>query len=221
MEFTNTATVTAKRVLFVYTVIGKDGAVLLSETHEAKGSFSTGALIQGGNPITCQDGEVYVGDGQVRSAKGAGSFVASVAQVDYVDGTSWHAGPDIPGAILAQPDADVRITQAISWEAGTNTQECVSFTNAGTRIIHRVHFTLSHIADDGSDVVDDPLDYRINLSPGASQQVRCRGWNGSATPAVGAPPDSVPTKILVFDKPARLVAWVDQVDYTDGTSWHA
>lgn len=219
--FKNTSPVMAKRVLFLYSVLDADGKAVFGETHEAKGNFTTGALIRGRTPTNCQDGLISVGDGQVAHDGKTGSLVASVAEVDYVDGTSWHAGPDIIGAALKQPDSDVRITKAFSWEPGGNTQECVDFTNAGSRTVRHVQFMLSHIAADGSDVVDDPLDVRMDYQPGASQTLSCRGWNGSATPRVGAAPGSAAPEILVFGKSARLVAWVNEVEYTDGTSWHA
>lgn len=219
--FKNTAPITAKRVVFLYSILGEDGKPQFGETHEAKGNFTTGALIRGRTPVNCQDGLISVGDGQVAHDGKGGSLVASVAEVDYVDGTSWHAGPDIIGAALKQPESDVHITKAFSWEPGGSTQECVDFTNAGSRTVRHVQFMFSHIADDGSDVVDDPLDVRWEYQPGASQTLSCRGWNGSATPRVGAAPDSAPPELLAFGKAARLVAWVSEIEYTDGTSWHA
>lgn len=219
--FKNTSPVAAKRVLFLYSILDADGNAEFGETHEAKGNFTTGALIRGRTPVNCQDGLISVGDGQVAHDGKMGSLVASVAEVDYVDGTSWHAGPDIIGAALKQAYSDVRITKAYSWEPGGSTQECVDFTNAGSRTVRHVQFMFSHIAADGSDVVDDPLDVRVDYQPGASQTLSCRGWNGSATPRVGAAPGPAATEILVFGKSARLVAWVDQIEYTDGTSWHA
>jgi hypothetical protein len=221
VAFKNTSPLAVKRVLFLYSLIDRDGTVIFSENHEAKGQFTTGALIQGGTPITCQDGLMSAGGGQVYHGAKNGSLVASVAQVDYVDGTSWHAGPDVIGTALSQPDAGARITKTLSWQPGDSTEECVTFTNAASRPIRHVQFMFSHIADDGSDVVDDPLDVRGTYDPGTTVALSCRGWNGSEKPSSGAAPDSVTPQILVFGKPARLVSWVSQVDYTDGTSWHA
>lgn len=80
----------------------------------------------------------------------------------------------------------------------------------------------SHIADDGTDIVDDSWDVRNTYPPGTSHANSCRGWNGSLTPRSGVPPDAaVPLELLVFGKPARLVTWISAIDYADGTSWHA
>lgn len=219
--FTNTSAVTAKRVQFLFSLIDKDGSVVYGQIHEARGEFAPGVLIQGESESTCDTAFLYLGGGKVSSQRGAGSMVASVSAVDYTDGTSWHAGPDIVGAAFSQPDADVRITKAFSWEPATNTQECVAYENSGTRTVRHIHFMFSHIADDGADVVDDPLDAYEPLSPHASHTMSCRGWNGSLTPVVGNAPGTASPRILVFGKTARLVAWISQIDYTDGASWHA
>lgn len=222
VAFTNTSPVDAYRVLFLFSLIGTDGAVLYSGMHEAKGKFATGALIQGQNETVCGFGNFNVGDGSISGSGKIGSMVASVAQVDYVDGTSWHAATTVPAASLAQTDADVHITKSFSWELADATQECVSFANAGTRTVRRVRFMFSHIADDGTDIVDDPWDVRNTYPPGTSHANSCRGWNGSLMPRSGVRPDAaVPLELLVFGKPARLVTWISAIDYSDGTSWHA
>jgi hypothetical protein len=80
----------------------------------------------------------------------------------------------------------------------------------------------SHIAEDGTDIVDDPWDVRNTYPPGTSHANSCRGWNGSLMPRSDAPPHAaVPLELLVFGKPARLVTWISAIDYADGTSWHA
>jgi hypothetical protein len=222
VAFTNTSPVDAYRVLFLLSVIDIDGAVLNSDVHEAKGKFSTGALVQGQNEAVCGLGSFVVNSGSIYGAGKVGSLVASVAQVDYVDGTSWYAASTVPAASLAQTDADVHITKSFSWELADATQECVSFANAGSRTVRRVRFMFSHIADDGTDIVDDPWDVRNTYPPGTSQANSCRGWNGSLTPRSGVRPDAaVPLELLVFGKPARLVTWISAIDYADGTSWHA
>ncbi|HEY0393104.1 MAG TPA: hypothetical protein VGD01_01290 [Candidatus Elarobacter sp.] len=222
VAFTNTSPVDAYRVLFLFSLIGIDGAVLYSGLHEAKGKFSPGALVQGKNETVCGLGQFGVRGGSVYGAGGFGSMVASVAQVDYTDGTSWYAASTVPGASLAQPDADVHITKSFSWEPADATQECVSFTNAGTRTVRHVRFMFSHIADDGTDIVDDPWDVRNTYPPGTSHANSCRGWNGSLRPRSDARPDAaVPLELLVFGKPARLVTWMSAIDYADGTSWRA
>jgi hypothetical protein len=222
VAFTNTAPVDAYRVLFLFSLIDIDGAVLYSNLHEAKGKFSTGTLVQGHDETVCQLASFGVGGGSVYGYGKSGSMVASVAQVDYTDGTSWYAASTVPGASLAQPDADVHITKSFSWEPADATQECVSFSNAGTRAVRRVRFMFSHIADDGTDIVDDPWDVRNAYPPGTSQANSCRGWNGSLKPRSDARPDAaVPLELLVFGKPARLVTWISAIDYADGTSWHA
>ncbi|HEV3088162.1 MAG TPA: hypothetical protein VGX96_13145 [Candidatus Elarobacter sp.] len=222
VAFTNTSPVDAYRVLFLFSLIDIDGRVLHSDMHEAKGRFSTGALVQGENETTCRHGTFGVRGGSVYGEGKIGSMVASVAQVDYVDGTSWYAASAVPGASLAQADAGVRITQSFSWEPADATQECVSFTNAGSRTVQRVRFMFSHIADDGTDIVDDPWDVRGTYPPGTSRSNSCRGWNGSLKPRSDARPDAaVPLELLVFGKPARLVTWISVIDYADGTSWRA
>jgi hypothetical protein len=222
VAFTNMASITAHRVLFLYSIVGSDGSTIYSAAHEAKGEFAPGALIQGQSETTCRSDQVLVGGGSVHYNGKAGSMVASVAEVDYADGTAWHAGPDIIGAALPQPEADVRITKSFSWEVDGATQECVSLTNAGSRTVRKIHLMFSHIADDGSDVVTDPFDVYQPYLPGASQTLACRGWNGSLSPKVGTAPDaSLTPEILVFGKAARLVSWISEIDYTDGTAWHA
>lgn len=222
VSFTNRAHLTAVRVLFLHSLIDQNGNIVYADTHEAKGEFAPGVLIQGENEVLCRHGDLNLGGGTVHHNGNLGSMVTSVAQVDYSNGTSWHAGPDIVGTSLSQPDADIHITKTFSFEPADATQECVSFSNTGTRTVRRVQFMLSHIADDGSDVVDDPLDVRNTYAPGTSQTNSCRGWNGSLTPTVGAAPDpAAQPQILVFGKPARLVSWVNTIEFTDGTSWHA
>ena len=216
--FANTTAVPAIRVEFLYSLIAKDGQVLYSAVHEAMGEFAPGALIQGENQVTCDTAYgVFYSRGSAGTRDGDGTFVASVSQVEFADGSWWHAGPDIVGGVLPQADAAVQIARSFSWEPGRSTQECVTFHDAGLRTVRRIHFIFSHIADDGSDIVDDP--YEVN--PSQAGDTVCRGWNGSLTPRVGTAPEGAKPEILVFGKSARLVAWVGEIDFTDGTSWRA
>lgn len=221
VAFTNQAPVTATKVQFLYSLIGRNGKVVYSQVQDTKGAFAPGVLISGANENMCSSAYAVSYGGTVATRDGDGSMVVSVSQVHYADGTAWHAGPDVTGAVLEQSTADVHIVKAFSWEPGESTQECVAFTNGGSKTVKHVHFMLSHVADDGSDVVDDPMDDYSVLAPGASQALSCRGWNGSLTPRAGAPPVTADPQILVFDKQARLVAWMQRIDYTDGTSWTA
>lgn len=217
--FVNTSPVAAIRVEFLYSLISKDGKVLYSTLHEANGQFEPGALIQGENETTCDTAYDLFFDGTTaaRVRNGYGSVVASVSQVQFADGSWWHAGPDIAGAAFPQPDAPVRIVKSFSWEPGGATQECATFRIIGSSAVRKMHFTFSHIADDGSDIVDDPYD----VYPTASHGTACRGWSGSLTPRTGVAPGDAKPQILVLGKPARLVTRIAEVDFEDGKSWHA
>lgn len=217
-SFVNTKSVTATRVEFLFSLIGKDGKIVYSTVHEAKGEFSPGALIEGERQTTCDTAYgVSYGRGKVSREGVEGSFVASVSQVAFADGSWWHAGPDILGAVFTQDDAPVHLAKAFSWEPGGSTQECAVFDARGTNRVRKIHLMFSHIAEDGHDVVDDPFDVYPDFGSGTV----CRGWNGSLTPTVGSGPESMQPEILVFGKSARLVAWIGQIDFADGASWHA
>ena len=76
VAFTNTSPVDAYRVLFLFSLIGIDGAVLYSGMHEAKGKFSPGTLVQGKNETVCGLGKFGVRGGSVYGAAKIGSMVA-------------------------------------------------------------------------------------------------------------------------------------------------
>ena len=221
VAFTNANSVAAKRVEFLYALISKEGKVLYSSVHEAKGVFAPGAAIQGISPVLCETMyAVSYRGGTVVASGGEGSLVVSVSQVDFADGSWWHAGPDVAGGVLPQPDSAVRLVRSFSWEPGESTQECASIENRGTSTLQHVRVMFSHIADDGSDVVDDPFDVYPALAPGATRTV-CRGWNGSLSPRVGTGPNGQQPEILVFGKAARLVAWISQAGFESKPSWNA
>ncbi len=221
VAFTNVNSVAAKRVEFLYALIDKDGKVLYSSVHEAKGVFAPKAAIAGISPVLCETMYgVFYGGSTIGVREGQGSLVVSVSQVDFADGSWWHAGPDVTGAVLPQPDSAARLVRSFSWEPGESTQECASIENRGTGTLRHVRVMFSHIADDGSDVVDDPFDVYPALAPGGTRTA-CRGWNGSLSLRVGTAPNGQQPEILVFGKAARLVAWMSQVDFEGSPSWSA
>jgi hypothetical protein len=221
VAFTNVNSVAAKRVEFLYALISKEGKVLYGTVHEAKGVFAPGAAIQGTNPVLCETMYAVSYRGStVGVSGGEGSLVVSVSQVDFADGSWWHAGPDVAGAVLPQPDSAVRLVRSFSWEPGESTQECASIENRGAGTLLHVRVMFSHIADDGSDVVDDPFDVYPALAPGATRTA-CRGWNGSLSLRVGTAPNAQPPQIVVFGKASRLVAWISQVSFESNPSWSA
>jgi hypothetical protein len=106
VAFVNHDPRTANHVAVRFSYVGADGSELGSDTLDARGTFSRGAEI----PITAKDppgpalrisetcrqvrGFEWGGDGGRHAAYGARpksvTITASVRDVDYQDGTSWH-----------------------------------------------------------------------------------------------------------------------------------
>jgi len=106
VAFVNRDPRTADHVVVRFSYVGADGSELGSDILDARGTFSLGATI----PITAKDppgpalqisetcrqvwGFEWGGDGERHAAYGRRSssvtIVASVREVDYRDGTSWH-----------------------------------------------------------------------------------------------------------------------------------
>ncbi|MEA2784992.1 MAG: hypothetical protein QOF71_1096 [Candidatus Eremiobacteraeota bacterium] len=190
VSFVNDDARPAKRVRFVFAYDDANGKTVGGDTLDRRGTFSRGALIEGmtfnelgvipsaGKLANCRafsggfdrdDNLAYPAkDGKLTGVRALRVFVE---QVDYADGTAWHADPPFEtlidqratarrGEVAARADGGldwsapsggpIEITHAYFFMYGFKQMECVSFKNVAAKpvVSFQVHF--AYHAVDGS-----------------------------------------------------------------------
>lgn len=246
ITFVNTGSVVATHVLFALQATTRDGRVVRRSTLDATGTFSPGIAI--GDPIApitneaagrtgaCSD-EIYtwnwgpptdfnadpnaVNDPQPLDKNGPESLVASVAEIDFADGTSWNAGPNILADTPAAPGSGVRVARAFAWQPAATPQECVAYGNDGARAIAAVSFSFAHVSTGGTVVSEETWVDRTPLAPGKDRPDLCIPFDGTVSPLLGQDPYTNAAGITTGHRPTQLLVRVSHVDYANGESWDA
>src|SRR5471030_1922264 len=141
--------------------------------------------------------------------------VATPIEVDYSDGTTWNAGPDVLGLSDNHANSDIEIKRTFAWQP---LGECIDFVTRGTKAISHVQFTFEHVAASGAHIRNDSLGIQGSYKPGDIRIMNCRKLAGTIVP-LGSAPGSRRTGIEINGGPTSLVGSVARIDYTDGTSW--
>jgi hypothetical protein len=103
LSFRNTDARTAKHIRFRFIYYDKTGARVGGDVFDRKGTFSTGALVEGYNPKTAlahieNCAEVHF------PHEGIALAAAYIETVDFADGTAWTAAPfPIPEHLRTKP----------------------------------------------------------------------------------------------------------------------
>lgn len=158
-------------------------------------------------------------------AKPTASLVTFVAAVRYQDGTVWNLMPTIDGTALNPAGAPVSISTVES-SGSSEPRECATIENTANKPIQHVRITFRHKGQDGSILSDDALDVRAAIPSGAVVKNNCRNYSGVLVPGLRAYADAklqsaappVP-QIKYKNQISTLSAFVDEVDFSDGTKW--
>jgi hypothetical protein len=217
VSFVNLSPREAKRIRFLFSGSQADGKDIEDHVYSVSGSFATNRYVTGQCGSTGDLWETYKPTGSTLHQIPVAGVVTPI-EVDYTDGTSWSAGPDVLGRVVGSTNSDITITRAFAW-AGVG--ECVDFVTRGNRIVDHVQFVFSHLRFDGTNAGDDPLDVRESSKPGETTVAACRTFSGQIRPRLGSEPDGASPEILVNAQQTTLAAYVRRVDYDDGGYWNA
>ncbi len=158
-------------------------------------------------------------------AKPTASLVKFVASVEHPNGTLWHCMPTIDGTAVNPAGAPVRVSKVES-TGSSEPRECATIENTASKPIEHVRITCRHNGPDGSVLSDDALDVRAAIPNGAVVKNNCRNYSGVLIPGLRAyaeaqirgtaPPVA---QIKYKNQISTLSAFVDEVDFSDGTKW--
>jgi hypothetical protein len=233
--FTNTASRVATNVDLLFSEYREDGQHELDDTLDVQGTFSRGALIA----LQQVDFKVISGNCVVADGDKVARTSVTVIGVRYADGSVWHSVPMISGTDITNPAAPVKVTSVTAYAGVRPTpskdpkrlpiSECSDIFNSSTRNISYLRLIFRHFAADGSNLGDDTLSFRTNVLPNAPLKNNCLDLRAPTSPdllhyaqalAQGKPDRAAPA-IIYKGKPSTLSAFVDEVDFTDGTKWQA
>lgn len=233
ITFTNEASEQATNVDFVFAWRDKTGKHSGDEMINVQGVFEPGVLTSYSreeNRGGCYDTQYAFPDSTV---------TAAVTGVRYFDGSLWLAVPAVKGrnisnessVVLSEIEALAGVKAApIKYPvADTPLQECATITNDSARKIKHVRIVFAHQGSAGNALGQDTLDVSTSLAPGSSLALNCNGFYGSTKPGVfhyaralsKAQPDTTPPQLIYKNVASTLTASVAEVDFADGTSWHA
>lgn len=218
VTFSNTSTKAVSSVQFIFQVIDQSGnAVSAPLPFEVRESLAPGA-VRNELGSYCKTYGYSAGKGQ--------RLVGWVNKATYADGSIWHAVPAAPAKVVQQPTSGVGILSASAYFPA---DECVDFKNVSMRPIKHVQFVFVHQDERGRVLGSDPLDVRVNVTPGGISTNNCRTFPGDSSPGIllyaHARSQDVsglkPPAIQYAGESSSLSVYVNRIDFLDGATWNA
>ena len=226
ISFTNVGTSAATNVAFDFSWTQADGSSENDEFDLASGVFAPGVQIQvvKGRVITVACRMTNKGWERGKPAASLHTFVMGVRRQD---GTSWTLASTIPGSAVNSPGTPVTISAVTSSESSAPI-ECATIENTGSKSIKHLQIIFRHENTNGTVLGDDALDVRAAIPNGAVVRKSCRPYTGVLDPglltyarAAAQGTASPAPRIRYKNQYATLSAFVDEVDFSDGTKWQS
>lgn len=169
------------------------------------------------------------------------NFIATVVSVHYKDSKVWRLIPPVPGSALNAPSSGTELGAVRAYvgsippkptpmkmRSSAPIEACADITNTSSEPISHVQIVFGHVEPSGIVAGDEPLDVHTTIAPGSTLDAQCRPFSGASNVDVvryaraAARGRSLPAPTIIYDhQPSRIEAWVSEVDYANGTSWHA
>jgi hypothetical protein len=233
VTFTNDAPKQATNVMFVFAWRGETEAQSGDEMMNAQGTFDHGV------PTKYSRIENMGGCYDTKYAFKDSTVTVAVAGVRYYDGSLWLAVPPIEGEPVRNGSpvvlggiealAGVRAAPVKYPVVDAPMQECATITNDSVRQVRRVVIVFEHRGNVGNLLGQETLNVSDSLAAGSALPLNCEGFYGSTKPSVfhyaqalaQDKTDTTPPLLFYKDAVSTLSAFVEEVDFADGTSWRA
>jgi len=236
VSFENRAAAPATSIDFTWLFVDANGAVIGEEQTSTRGRFAPNVPVERNGTADAHftgyaSGEsLYIGDEDTNLYEPVDHVVVMIDNATFSDGTTWHARTRQSNALpprmtydTSASAAHIRITRIRPARANSQydrVDTLLSFANDSAKRIAAIEFTYAFYNLDGNVIFQQSAVVRGAYAHGAistlnpSTRIRSRGVvmdRGSVWMGWGSRAEYV----------AKIVAGVDAIRYSDGTTWNA